>query len=119
MIPKRAGVTPSFHEKLLPFQGNWRFPWVFQRYWRTSRSGMSLRKLWNAARFAFLNLGRHTFKAVSYDELMEEDRWILSRLSRSIAGVTKQLEKYNPSAAIGTARDFFLVGLVRLVYRAD
>ena len=64
-------------------------------------------KLWNAARFALMNLGSHEFKPVSEGDLAEEDRWILSRLSRAIDTVTRQLHNYNPSAAIATARSFF------------
>jgi valyl-tRNA synthetase len=64
-------------------------------------------KLWNAARFALINLGEHTFLPLSTDKLKAEDRWILSRLSKVITKVTEQLYAYNPSAAIGAAREFF------------
>jgi valyl-tRNA synthetase len=40
-------------------------------------------------------------------DLEPEDRWMLSRLSRAIEMVTRQLSRYNPSAAIGSAREFF------------
>jgi valyl-tRNA synthetase len=64
-------------------------------------------KLWNAARFAMMNLGEHKFVPLSEDKLRPEDRWILSRLSRVIAKVTEALRAYNPSAALGAAREFF------------
>ncbi len=64
-------------------------------------------KLWNAARFALINLGEHTFSPLSTDQLQAEDLWILSRLSKVITRVTDQLHAYNPSAAIGAAREFF------------
>ncbi len=64
-------------------------------------------KLWNAARFALINLGEHNFTPLTYDALQPEDRWILSRLSQVIDTVTLQLEAYNPSAALGAAREFF------------
>jgi valyl-tRNA synthetase len=64
-------------------------------------------KLWNAARFMFANLGEHAFSSLRPDGLEPEDRWILSRLSKVIRGVTGELYAYNPSAAIGAARDFF------------
>lgn len=64
-------------------------------------------KLWNAARFALTNLGELTFSPLDPDQLEPEDRWILSRLSRVIHEVTQQLNVYNPSAAIGAAREFF------------
>ncbi len=64
-------------------------------------------KLWNAARFAFLNLEGAEFRPRNRDELREEDRWILSRLATAIDAVHGQLEGYNPSAAVGAAREFF------------
>jgi valyl-tRNA synthetase len=64
-------------------------------------------KLWNAARFALMNLGEHGFVSLAPAHLEEEDRWILSRLSRVTRKVTDELGAYNPSAAIGAAREFF------------
>jgi len=81
-------------------------------------------KLWNAARFVLLNLGEHAFvpvvpgKVAAEDawilsrmpgsaQVVAEDAWILSRLSKVIARVTDELRAYNPSAAIGAAREFF------------
>jgi len=64
-------------------------------------------KLWNAARFALMNLQDASFEPRQLAGLADEDRWILSRLSRAIAAVHRHLEDYNPSAAIGAARDFF------------
>ncbi|RMG17543.1 MAG: valine--tRNA ligase [Planctomycetota bacterium] len=64
-------------------------------------------KLWNAARFALLNLGQLEFVSLDIASLPSEDRWILSRLSRTVASVHTQLEAYNPSAALSAARDFF------------
>ena len=64
-------------------------------------------KLWNAARFTLMNLGEHAFEPVPPERLAPEDRWILSRLSRTIAEVTAELRAYNPASAIGAARDFF------------
>ncbi len=64
-------------------------------------------KLWNAARFSFMNLQEVTFAPRSRDELALEDRWILSRLLHAIETVTRSLESYNPAAAIGAAREFF------------
>jgi valyl-tRNA synthetase len=58
-------------------------------------------------RFALINLGELTFSPLNPDRLEPEDRWILSRLSRVINKVTHQLKVYNPSAAIGEAREFF------------
>ncbi len=64
-------------------------------------------KLWNAARFALMNLEGAAFEPRTPADLADEDRWILSRLSRAVAAVHRSLEYYNPSAAIGAAREFF------------
>ncbi len=64
-------------------------------------------KLWNAARFMFQNLGGHPFRPLSESDLAAEDRWILSRLSKVIRNVDEELQAYNPSAALGAAREFF------------
>jgi valyl-tRNA synthetase len=64
-------------------------------------------KLWNAARFAFLNLDGTPFRPLDAAALPLEDRWILSRLRAAITAVHGALSAYNPSAAIGAARDFF------------
>jgi valyl-tRNA synthetase len=67
-------------------------------------------KLWNAARFALLNL--EDVEAVppveELDDILEPaDRWILSRLSRTGADVTRALEGYRFQEAAGTGRAFF------------
>ncbi len=64
-------------------------------------------KLLNAVRFAMLNLQEVSFTPRQLQDLADEDRWILSRLSHAIASVQEALEDYNPSAALAIARDFF------------
>ncbi|MFN9758744.1 MAG: valine--tRNA ligase [Planctomycetota bacterium] len=64
-------------------------------------------KLFNAARFAFLNLTGAPFQPLDPAKLPLEDRWILSRLSAAVAAVDGHLAAYTRSAAIGAARDFF------------
>jgi len=64
-------------------------------------------KLWNSARFAFMNLEEAPATGVTRDELALEDRWLLDRLNGAIAGVHRGLQAYNPSAALGAAREFF------------
>ncbi len=64
-------------------------------------------KLWNAARFAFINLRGYRYRERTLDELPAEDRWILSRLSRTCAAVQEQLAGYRPSAALAAVREFF------------
>ncbi len=64
-------------------------------------------KLWNALRFAMLNLERCPFEPLDVSTLREEDRWILSRLTAAIQEVEKGLGDYLPADAIQAARDFF------------
>ncbi len=63
-------------------------------------------KLWNASRFAFINLEGYTPGEVSNDDLHLEDRWILSRLSNVTEEMTKYLERYQFDAATRAIRDF-------------
>jgi valyl-tRNA synthetase len=64
-------------------------------------------KLLNAVRFAFMHLEEAAFIPRQVQELADEDRWILSRLTQAITAVHGYLEAYNPSAALAAARDFF------------
>jgi valyl-tRNA synthetase len=64
-------------------------------------------KLWNAARFAFISLSGYRYRQRKLDELAAEDRWILSRLSRTCAAVHEQLAGYRPSSALAAVREFF------------
>jgi valyl-tRNA synthetase len=64
-------------------------------------------KLWNSARFAFMNMSEISSADVTKKDLMFEDRWILNELSGTIRTVTDGFKAYNPSIALNTARDFF------------
>ncbi len=63
-------------------------------------------KLWNAARFAMLNLEGYSAGPVSDSELAIEDRWILSRLATVTDEVTSLLDLYKFDAATRTLREF-------------
>ena len=63
-------------------------------------------KLWNASRFAMLNLEGYTPGAISTDDLTLEDRWILSRLSKVTEDVTTLLSRYQFDVATRSIRDF-------------
>jgi valyl-tRNA synthetase len=64
-------------------------------------------KLWNASRFALINLaGRVETRSVSEGELTVEDRWLLSRLATVTDGVTKALESYRYAEAAKLLYDF-------------
>lgn len=63
-------------------------------------------KLWNASRFAFMNLEGYTAGPVDDDDLQMEDRWILSRLTTTAQQVTTLLDRYQFDQATRTIRDF-------------
>ena len=63
-------------------------------------------KLWNASRFALINLQGYTPGPIVDAELMVEDRWILSRLSTVTRQVTEALEAYHYADAARTLYDF-------------
>ena len=63
-------------------------------------------KLWNAARFAMLNLEGYTPGPVAASQLPIEDRWILSRLATVTHEVTTWLNVYKFDAATRSLRDF-------------
>ena len=63
-------------------------------------------KLWNAARFALLNLEGYQPAPVADDELAVEDRWILSRLATVTRQTTEALEAYRYADAARVLYDF-------------
>lgn len=63
-------------------------------------------KLWNASRFALMNLEGYTPGPVADNELAIEDRWILSRLSTVTLTVTEALESYKYADAARALYDF-------------
>ena len=63
-------------------------------------------KLWNASRFALMNLEGYTAGPVAAEELHLEDNWILSRLSTVAEEVTTCLGRYQFDAATRAIRDF-------------
>jgi len=64
-------------------------------------------KLWNAARFAFMNLEGAPFEPIDVAGLPPEDRWILARLSNTIRRTNRQLLTYQFSPCIKDLRAFF------------
>ncbi len=63
-------------------------------------------KLWNASRFAMLNLEGYTPGPIAESDLMLEDRWILSRLATTAKTINNQLGEYQFDAATRALRDF-------------
>ena len=63
-------------------------------------------KLWNASRFAMLNLEGYTPSPIQELDLRVEDRWILSRLVTVSINVTESLENYRFAEAARELYDF-------------
>lgn len=63
-------------------------------------------KLWNASRFAMMNLDGYQPAPIVESELTVEDRWILSRLSRVTSNVTNLLENFRYAEATRELYDF-------------
>ena len=63
-------------------------------------------KLWNAARFALMNLDIETVTTPDPATLSLEDKWILSRYEGCIREVTAALEKYELGIALSNLYDF-------------
>jgi valyl-tRNA synthetase len=63
-------------------------------------------KLWNASRFALLNLEGYTAAPVIDDQLGVEDRWILSRLNHVTKDVTAAMNEYRFAEASRQLYDF-------------
>jgi len=63
-------------------------------------------KLWNAARFAIMNLEGYTPGDVTADQLELEDRWILSRLASVQQEIDTSLGRYQLDSATRAVREF-------------
>jgi valyl-tRNA synthetase len=63
-------------------------------------------KVWNASRFALMNLEGYEAAPVRPSDLTVEDRWILSLLAKTNASVTADLEAFRFAEATRTLRDF-------------
>jgi len=63
-------------------------------------------KLWNATRFVVRSIDSEKSVGIEQDLLPIEDRWILSRLNRTIASVAKLLEDFQFAEALRQIHDF-------------
>ncbi len=63
-------------------------------------------KLWNAARFVMMNIGDDLKEDLDVSKLKNEDKWILSKLQKSIIQVTEKLDKYELGMAGNDIYDF-------------
>ena len=63
-------------------------------------------KLWNASRFAMLNLEGYTPAPIQESDITVEDRWMLSRLSTVSASVSDKLERFKYAEATSELYEF-------------
>ena len=63
-------------------------------------------KMWNASRFAMMNLEIEGNKLPDVSELQLEDKWILSRLNSVIKSVTENLDSYELGVALSNLYEF-------------
>ncbi len=71
-----------------------------------------LTKLWNATRFAMMNLPKsRNYKNFSADKLFPTDRWILAEMQELVETATKNFEKYDYSSAKLAIEKFFWLKL--------
>ncbi|MBP8605024.1 MAG: valine--tRNA ligase [Phycisphaerae bacterium] len=64
-------------------------------------------KLWNASRFAMMNLEGVDINAFTASQMDITDRWILSRLDRTVASVSRDLEAYKFNEPLNEVYKFF------------
>ncbi|MBQ1372316.1 MAG: valine--tRNA ligase, partial [Oscillospiraceae bacterium] len=63
-------------------------------------------KLWNASRYVMMNLELDKNELPAREKLEIADRWILSKLNRTIREATENMEKYELGVAIQKIYDF-------------
>ncbi len=63
-------------------------------------------KLWNASRFALMNLTIDKCSLPSTEEMALEDKWLISKLNTLISEVTANLDKYELGVALSKLYDF-------------
>ncbi len=65
-----------------------------------------INKLWNASRFVLMNIEDLTEENYTLENLKKEDKWILSKLNKTIKEVTKFMDKYEFNNAGASIYDF-------------
>ncbi len=73
---------------------------------KVSASRNFANKIWNAARFILMNIEGHDVKNELPDDLLLEDRWIISEFNGVAKAVTDNLEKFELGMAVQKLYDF-------------
>ncbi len=63
-------------------------------------------KIWNASRYVMMNMAGGEVCLPASDKLEISDKWILSKLNKTIAEVTENLESYELGVAVSKVYDF-------------
>lgn len=65
-----------------------------------------INKLWNASRFVLMNIEELNKENFSLENLKKEDKWILTRLNKTIKEATKLMDKYEFNNVGATLYEF-------------
>ena len=65
-----------------------------------------INKIWNAARYVLLTLEDFKQEDYTLDNLLDQDKWILTKLNNTINEVTKSMEKYDFNIVGNTLYNF-------------
>ncbi len=65
-----------------------------------------MNKIWNASRFVLMNTEGREIKDVKDCKLSAVDKWIISRLNKTVKDVTLNMEKYEMGVALANLYDF-------------
>ena len=63
-----------------------------------------INKLWNASRYVLMNI--EDLKEMNLDNLTDTDKWVLTKLNKTIREVTKSMEKYDFNIVGNTLYNF-------------
>ena len=74
------------------------------RYYLTTDTALGINKVWNASRFALMNI--EDLDKIELKDLKNEDKWILSKYNKLVKSVTKHMDKYELNIAAAEIYDF-------------
>ena len=65
-----------------------------------------INKIWNASRYVLMNLEDFNDKDYTLDNLTNSDKWILTKLNKTIDSITKSMDKYDFNIVGNTLYNF-------------
>ena len=68
-----------------------------------------INKIWNASRYVLMNLEDFNDKDYTLDNLTNSDKWILTKLNKTIEGITKSMDKYDFNIVGNTLYNFIWI----------